>query len=170
MNASPAVLASLGACALALACSGVTDQEVLGPEPSPVGFDQLVKTFGYACGSLDCHGSPTRNFRLYSRPGLRLGPRDIPCGAPTTDDELLSDYRSLVGLEPELMAAVVASGGARPERLTLVRKARGAESHTGGSVFPEGGYGDLCLTSWISGQVDIAACNNARSGVTCIGD
>jgi hypothetical protein len=158
-------------CALTLACSAPANQETLGAEPSQVDFDAVVKSFGYACGSLDCHGSATRNFRLYSRPGLRLAADDIACGSAATSAELLADYRSAVGLEPELTSAVFESGGQHPERLTLVRKARGSESHTGGAVFPQGSRGDLCLVSWLQGQVDVASCNDTHiMGVRCIGD
>jgi len=74
--------------------------------------------------------------------------------------EVEVDYRSVVALEPEKMAAVV-DDHAAPATLTLVRKARGAESHKGGAVFPEGSPGDVCITSWLVGSDDPSACNTA---------
>ena len=64
----------------------------------------------------------------------------------------------MVGLEPETMSAVVAAGGAIPEQLTMVRKARGTEAHKGGAVWTQGDDSDTCLTSWLEGQPDPAAC------------
>ena len=152
--------------ALVLAASGCSrgyeGEAVSDPMPSDTSFGSVVAPLAYFCGSLDCHGSASRNLKLYGRPGLRLDPMDVPCGSSTTDAEITADYRSVVGLEPEVLAAVVRDHGARPERLTLIRKARGAEKHTGGVVFAEGSNGDLCLVDWIRGESDqtVADCNN----------
>ena len=75
--------------------------------------------------------------------------------------ELAVDYQSVVGLEPEILAAVVEQGGAQPERLTLVRKARGSEHHKGGALIMVGDAQDRCLTSWLAGAVDDTACADA---------
>ena len=79
----------------------------------------------------------------------------------TTRDELDASYLSIVELEPEIMKDVVAAHGANPERLTLVRKARGTEKHAGGTVVGVGDPRDRCLTSWLAGSADAAACDEA---------
>jgi hypothetical protein len=116
-----------------------------------------------SCGSLDCHGRAGQNLRLYGSIGLRLDPEDLPGGE---DDEMTpsehdANYRSIVAFEPEALSRVWLDGGRDPARLTLVRKARGREAHKGGSAFPEGGDGDRCLLSWLSGELDFEACTSA---------
>lgn len=172
----------------ALGCSGnLGDGErtaVTGP--SEQGFGKVVEVLDYGCGNLACHGTPFRNLRLYGDQGRRLDANDVPCGAPTTPAEIEFDYRSIVGLEPEIMSAVVESHGADPERLTLVRKARGTENHKGGVVFHDSTdpkaclaachgdslckaacYGDRCLISWLAGATDTSACNNFLPRTRC---
>jgi hypothetical protein len=148
----------------AAACSGHYEGATVAyAAPNEAGFDQVAIPLVYFCGSLDCHGAIGRNLRLYGSPGLRLNPKDVPCGAETTPAEIHADYQSVVSLEPEVMAAVIKDGGQHPERLTIVRKARGTEKHTGGVVFATGSAGDLCLTEWIAGQATDAgvSCRNA---------
>jgi hypothetical protein len=55
----------------------------------------------------------------------------------------------------------VASGGAQPERLTFVRKARGVENHKGGHLWQVGDPADVCVTSWLAGRTDQASCKTA---------
>jgi hypothetical protein len=181
--------------ALAVSALGSTTPSCAGSDPSQtftlVGptradFERVGETLDYHCGNLSCHGSMLRNLRLYGDQGLRFAPEDIPCGIPTTPAEFDADYRSLVALEPELTSDVVANDGARPERLTLVRKARGVEQHTGGVVFHDSTdvdactascgtdrlctaacYGDRCLVSWLTGDVDVPACGNALPETRC---
>lgn len=169
-----------------LGCSGGSEGDSLSFAGPPLAnFDKVVEMLDYDCGNLACHGTAVRNLRLYGDQGLRLDTRDVPCGAPTTAAELQADYRSLVGLEPESMAEVVAAG-AHPERLTLVRKARGTEQHKGGAVLRDSSdlaactsacgsdgrclracYGDLCLVSWLAGEVDVPACGNSVPETRC---
>jgi hypothetical protein len=66
-----------------------------------------------------------------------------------------------VYLEPEIMTQVVTSGGASPDRLTMVRKARGTEHHKGGTLFQVGDDQDTCVTSWLGGHTDTATCQKA---------
>ena len=168
------LLSSIGMVAIvvgAAACSdGYEGASFVATVPSDANFHVVAEVLDYSCGSLDCHGAPGRNFRLYRTFGRRLARTDVPCGAMTTAAEVEADYQSAVGLEPEVMAEVVESE-ADPGRLTLVRKARGAESHKGGTVFPEGSFGDLCLVSWVKGAVDGPSCNNTFIGApkaTCL--
>jgi len=127
----------------------------------------------HRCGSLDCHGNPQRNLQMWGCMGQRLpldgGPGDaiVPgCrssgGVNTTLPEYEASYRSLVGLEPEVMSTVVSAGASgNPDLLTYVRKARGEESHKGGMIVTPGDDGDLCLTSWLIGPSNTAACASA---------
>jgi hypothetical protein len=161
---SSIALASL-AFAISFACSSPSPDarfdETVPDQPSfaPVGA-MLIQ----ACGSLDCHGMNSRNLRLYGDTALRLSATDVPSTLiPTTKAEIAQDYDSVVGLEPELMSQVVASGGANPERLTLIQKARGAEDHKGGAVVAPGDSRDSCMTSWLAGKTDVASCTAALS-------
>jgi hypothetical protein len=169
---SIATLTAMTAWLASVACSDGYQGEAVGMRVGGLAhFDVVAETLDFHCGSFDCHGGMGRNLRLYGVSGRRLAPGDVPCGAPTTAAEVEADYRSAAGLEPEVLAEVFASGGKSPERLTLVRKARGAEAHRGGKVFPAGSDGDLCLVSWVSGAPElVASCNNSlRDHPSCAG-
>src|SRR5262249_21206223 len=93
------------------------------------------------CGTLDCHGQLGRGMRLFSETGPRAFDAtplgffpNTTGGAKVTEDELLQNYRSVVGLEPEVMAQVIAEGGVNPRRLLLLKKPLGLESHKGGRI------------------------------------
>lgn len=132
--------------------------------PDRASFPPVAELLVVRCGSLDCHGTVGRNLRLYGSAGLRWSSSDRPLVPPCdTPDEVDQDYQSVVGLEPEAMSAVVAAGGARPEQLTMVRKARGTENHKGGAVWAAGDASDTCLTAWLAGQAaaSSAACSSA---------
>ncbi|MFT3771626.1 MAG: hypothetical protein QM820_39945 [Minicystis sp.] len=113
------------------------------------------------CATLDCHGSPMRNLRLYSGSGLRLSAMDVPGSIATTDAEYEASYRSLTGLEPEIMSEVVEEKGQAPERLTLLRKARGLEYHKPGAIISEGDPADRCVTTWLASAIDQEQCMTA---------
>jgi hypothetical protein len=153
------------ALAIALACSSPPpDARVIAQTPDRTTFPAVASMLVQACGTLDCHGTVSRNLRLYGDTGLRFSPTDVPSTLiPTTIDEVAQDYGSVVGLEPELMSEVVASGGANPERLTFYRKARGIEAHKGGAVVVAGDARDVCITTWLQGHADAAACTAALS-------
>lgn len=138
------------------------DARVSEQTPDSASFPPVAAMLIQACGTLDCHGTPGRNLRLYGDTGLRYSAADIPSVLiPTTADEVAQDFESVIGLEPETMSQVVASGGADPERLTFYRKARGLESHKGGAVIVQGDPRDVCITTWLQGQTDAAACTAA---------
>ena len=61
------------------------------------------------------------------------------------------------------MSALVAEGGAMPERLTFVRTARGVEDHKGLGIWNEGGPEDLCITTWLAGKVATATATGRRA-------
>jgi hypothetical protein len=150
---------------LILACtfpSSTATNDVTTPDLAT--FPPVADLLGKRCGTLDCHGSAYRNLRVYGSLGLRLAPNDRPLSkGQTTPDEYDADFESIIGLEPELMSDVVTSGGASPDRLTFVRKARGTEAHKGGSLMQAGDPEDECITSWLAGHTDIAGCTAATA-------
>lgn len=116
----------------------------------------------HRCGSLDCHGQTARNLRIYGHEGLRLLAIDRPSSTNNTTAAGYDEtYQSLVSLEPKVMTAVMGSGGAIPERLTFVRKARGTEAHKANKIWTIGDESDRCITSWLAGATDVAACKQA---------
>jgi hypothetical protein len=140
---------------------------IIAPSGSERAFGPVGAFLGHRCGSLDCHGRPERNLRIYGCEGMRLLDTDAPICGPakggrrTTPEEHQATYRSLVGLEPAVMSAVVEDHGRDPELLTFIRKARGVESHKGGALVVPGDDQDICLTSWLAGQTNLTACNAA---------
>jgi hypothetical protein len=173
MNAARTFAAmSLGA-ALWLSCTGSVGEPYSLPprsgQPGTTLAAPLRATYApvhdvlqTTCGTLDCHGQLGRNLRLYGGRGLRLLRTDNPADNPTTHEEYDQSYWSVIGLEPEVMSDVILDGGRDPERLTLVRKARNLEHHKGGKLFVAGDDRDRCLTSWLAGQLDDAACKNGK--------
>jgi len=159
-----------------LAFAGVAGSGCSSPDSSarvdPVGpdraqFGALSRVLVFHCGTLDCHGNPNKNMRLYGYGGLRLPATDGGVfrpdegGGDARREEVDANYDSVISLEPEIMRAVVAENGRDPERLSLVRKARGAEGHKGRNPFAVGDNGDRCLTSWLGSSIDRAACIEA---------
>jgi hypothetical protein len=110
------------------------------------------------CGTLDCHGSPARNFRVYGEKGLRARGGD-KTGTATNESDVDATYQSIVSIDPEVLARVFAERGRDPGRWIVISKARGREAHVGGVAFAEGSPGDRCLVSWASGALDPASCN-----------
>lgn len=131
--------------------------------PSETQFPVVLDAMERRCATLDCHGAPGRNLRLYTGSGLRLNPKDIPGTGQTTEAEYDASYWSVYGLEPEIMNAVIADDGEDPERLALIRKARGTESHKPGALMEEGDDLDDCLTSWLKSKVNEPACKKAQN-------
>ncbi len=130
--------------------------------PDRASFPDVAQALVQHCGTVDCHGTPYRNLRLYGNTGLRLLATDLPLQPPcTTTGEVDQDFDSVVGLEPEAMSVVVAQHGANPDLLTMVRKARGIESHKGGVVMHVGDNLDTCITSWLTGSTQAGACQAA---------
>jgi hypothetical protein len=141
-------------------CVSAAEGDGDGPSnlPDRASFPLVVDALERRCATLDCHGSTARNLRLYTGSGLRLDSMAVPGSAPTTEAEYEASYRSVVGLEPEIMSAVVSAQGDEPERLTLLRKARGREYHTAGAVLRPGDPADRCVTSWLASAIDKEAC------------
>jgi hypothetical protein len=129
--------------------------------PTRTGFEQVADAMQPHCGTLDCHGQAGRNMRLFGSRGLRLAPDGNPLDGDTTTAEYDATFWSVVGLEPETLTAVLQDKGADPERLSLIRKARGHERHKGGTLMAAGDPLDRCLISWLAGAIDQAACLTA---------
>ena len=157
--------ASLAGLSVAAASCSISDPQI-GVEPPPFTMESF-QPFGdylvHRCGTIDCHGQPGRNLRVWGCDGMRLDAGQTPNCVPddagaggTTIWEYEATYRSLVALEPQVMSAVFAppgcdgrqgrDGGAaypapascHPEYLTFVEKARGLEAHKGGQL--------ICIT------------------------
>jgi hypothetical protein len=168
-----------GVALLGAACGGVDPEAeitVTGPSFGAKGssFRPISAVLERRCGTLDCHGSAYRPLKIYGQIGLR---RPEPEGSanvksfkdyysggaePTTEAELFDNYLSAIGLEPEILDAVV-SGEDLPDALTLVRKPRLREKHKGGLIWTQGDPGDLCLINWITGTGDTAPCDQELS-------
>ncbi len=172
-----AVLACVIAGSGGYACSFAPSDARIGVDaPSYAAFTDgsmtLTSTADFLehrCGSLDCHGSPQRNFQIWGCNGQRIvmdgGPFMPGCrasgGLNTTQAEYSSTFRSLVALEPTVMSEVVQHGGQNPDALTFVRKARGEESHKGGMLVTPGDPQDVCMTAWLTGTSNVPACATA---------
>ncbi len=163
----------------AVGCSGVDSTAqvtVTGPSFGAQGsaFLPISSVVERRCGTLDCHGSTYRPLKIYGQIGLRRPEepgstnvksyKDYYSGGsePTTQAELFDNYLSLIGLEPELLDAVVAKTGS-PDTLTLVRKPRLREKHKGGLIWNPSDPGDLCLIKWLTGSEDTAPCDQELS-------
>jgi hypothetical protein len=157
-----AVVAALPACEGQIGDLGVgggVSFELLAP--TRTNFERVADAMQPHCGTLDCHGQAGRNMRLFGGRGLRLSPGGNPLDGDTTPAEYDATFWSVVGLEPETLTAVLEDKGADPERLSLIRKARGHERHKGGTLMNAGDALDRCLISWLAGAVTEAPCQAA---------
>jgi hypothetical protein len=157
-----ALLGALGGGAVPLACSTPDSSARVNPiGPDATQFKAVAPMLVRRCGSIDCHGSRFRNMRVYGYGGLRLGSNRPDRPERVTEEEARATFESVIGLEPELMRDVVSSGGANPERLTLLRKGRNEENHKGDRQLVRDDDADRCLTSWLANKVEEGACNRA---------
>lgn len=118
------------------------------------------------CGSLDCHGNPARNMRIYSSRGLRL-PNDagiLPGQGDTTQDEVTANLHSILTVEPEATNKVIADNG-DPYSLLIVKKPLEIEKHKGGQVIRRGDDAERCIVSWLKedtlAPIDKDSCTRA---------
>jgi hypothetical protein len=164
MSSTRLALSFFVAASLVVACVTVdTDPRFVETVPDRASFAPVSDLLDHRCGTLDCHGVTYRNLRIYGREGLRFAADARPSSQEmsTTVAEYDATFASLVALEPETMSLVVTEGGAHPERLTFLRKARGTEDHKGLALWPEGDPQDICVTSWLAGHTDSAICKQA---------
>jgi hypothetical protein len=143
-------------------CGSVEQGRVEYRAPDRATFPAVAEAIAPHCATLDCHGQAGRNFRFYWSRGLRLSPEARPGDQDTTEAEYTETYRSLVGLEPLKLDAVLA-GALPPGRLSVLRKARGDEAHKGGVLWAAGSDPDRCLVSWLVGTMDSDACKRATA-------
>jgi hypothetical protein len=106
------------------------------------------------CGTLDCHGQPGRAYRLYGFAGFRLLGADgggalVTGQQPTTPDEVRANYQAAISLEPEEMSRVMATQGADPNTLLLLRKPLKLERHKGGPAMSVDDSGYRCVVAWL---------------------
>jgi hypothetical protein len=158
VSLSPGAALALALAVLASACAPPEDESLPSADPDRASFPLVSDAIERHCATLDCHGSPARNLRLHTGTGLRLDPASVPGEGSTTPAEYEANYRAILGLEPELTRLVVAEHGASPERLTLVRKAIGLESHRPGAVLRRDAPSFRCLTSWLASATDKEPC------------
>lgn len=154
-----AIVGAASACSTPAVDGRVNAATIDGASFAPVSGMLLAK-----CGTLDCHGSRYRNFRLLGNGASRLEATATPRD-PTTAAEHAANYQSFVALEPEKMADVAASKGAKMGDLTVVRKGRGDEEHKGGKRIVAGDDADKCLVSWFNGT--LAPASDAGPKTSC---
>jgi len=154
---SKALLMALGVAAVACA-SDALDASSSVDVPSGKDFAAVSLVLESNCGTLDCHGHPARNFRVYGKQGLRLFGDDTVGGADTRDDEVRATYQSVISIDPEALSRVRSQGGAGVEGWIVVAKARALQYHEGGVRLLAGSPGDTCLASWASGTLDSSSC------------
>jgi hypothetical protein len=104
------------------------------------------------CGTLDCHGQPGRAYRIYGFSGFRLYNVDaglVSGQQPTIPEEVVANYQAAVALEPEEMSRLIATQGAEPNKLLLLRKPLRLERHKGGPAMAEDDPGYKCVVAWL---------------------
>jgi hypothetical protein len=152
-------MAVLGAVVVAACSSYGGDATVSLPTPPRESFGVLSSVLEPHCGTLDCHGGPARNFRVYGKKGIRaLGNDTTGAAIDTNESDVEATYQSIVSIDPEVLSRVFQEHGRDPQRWIVLSKARGLEHHIGGTRFAEGSPGDRCLVSWVSGTLDPSAC------------
>jgi hypothetical protein len=145
--------------AMAACAAPPSDDRAVYAAPARDFFPPVGDVLGSHCGSLDCHGHPARNLRIYSLNGQRL--EGMPGTGVTTPAEYDLTYISLIAIDPEPLALVLNERGNRPERWIVFSKGRGGEAHVGGTAMAKEGAADHCVTSWLAGALDEAACADA---------
>lgn len=162
MAASCMLLGALGLGSVGTGCS-TTDPAARESSGSldRASFPPVADLYQRRCGSLECHGSTYRNFRLYGLYGHRLDGTHKPDAPDTTVAEYDASYQAFLGLEPQILREVIAGGGVDATRLTVVRKGRGEEAHKGGIPVQPGSAADKCILGWIRNVPDAVSCKAA---------
>ena len=123
----------------------------------------------HRCGSLDCHGQSTRNLVLIRICyGLRLDPNETGLapgcrasgGIDTQDNEYQASYRVARRARArghERGRRQRPAGSTRSFSRSSARRA-GGMLYKGGTLVTPGDDQDNCMTSWLAGTVNSAAC------------
>ncbi len=118
------------------------------------------------CGSVDCHGTLPRGLRVYGKNSLRLAndAGDVVGTGATTPEEARTTYQSILGLEPEKTDVFAAKSPRTADDaydLLFLSKPLSLERHRPGASLKKGEPAERCMTSWLLGAVDAAACTAA---------
>ncbi len=155
-----ALASVLGACSSSAEGSSSAEAapSALAPAPDFATYQANVdQGLARGCGTLDCHGSATRAYRIYGWSGLRLstaasGP--LASGLqPTTADETRANYDALLALDAEELGRVVAAQD-DPTRWRFFRKALALDPHEGGAVMAEDDPRFRCVAGWLRGMTE----------------
>lgn len=169
MRGRAATVLALCFVALGASCVDATrgpPSDVVLATPPRQGFEQVADAMQPSCGTLDCHGQPDRNLRLYGGRGLRLDPAKGSKDGETEPAEYDANYWSVVAIEPEILSTVTAEAGRDPERWIVIRKGRGTTRHKGGALMKPDDDLDACIVEWIKGNILVDRCFAAsRIGV-----
>jgi len=154
------------AVAFALGAVACTHYDADPGEPLPVPardtFSPVSAMMEARCGTLDCHGSPARNMRVYGVYGLRADGNSVTGTPDTTEADVDATYESVVSIDPEVLSAVYAHGD-DPSKWIVLANARGIRAHTGGTRITTGSAADECLVAWIMDD-DTAVCSEDEFG------
>lgn len=131
-------------------------------------FQPVSAVMERRCATLDCHGQLARPLRLYSARGMRRivleeevnDPTNVTAGRGLTNEELYDNWRSVCGVEPEVMDAIQ-RGEAQATDHLMMRKSLGIERHKGDILFIKGDEGSKCLSGWLEGNLEPAFCDLA---------
>lgn len=147
-----ALASFIGLAIGAASCVGEGELETFSCPNKDVFIQNVSPYLERRCGTLDCHGQPTRPMRIYGQLGLRLPDpmaMNVSGGAGTTAAELEANYAAVCNLDPEAMAESAETIGASADQLLLVNKMRGKERHKGGTAAAVQSPGDRCVLLWL---------------------
>ncbi len=145
-----------------VSCSGPNANDRLTfTTPDSNAFKLVSPSLELRCGTLDCHGSVYRNMRLFGHYGARLDSKLTTGKEDTTDAEMESNFTSVVSIDTENFASIVAKHGQGFDQWMVVLKGEDAVEHKGGERMKKGDVTYDCLLSWITGTVDMNACSMA---------
>jgi hypothetical protein len=166
IRALPATpLAGIGAAcfaALLASCSGPNaNDEFKFTPPDSAAFKLVSPALEINCGTLDCHGSIYRNMRLFGHYGARLDPKLTTGKEDTTDQEMESNFTSVISIDAENFASIVANHGKGFDQWMVVLKGENAVEHKGLARMKKGDDTYNCLLSWVTGNVDMNACSRS---------
>ena len=120
---------------------------------------EVHHVFEAACGKTTCHGKLPRGLRVYGATALPLAERDGPHHRRRNHGHVQQE--SIEGLEPEKLNAFLGSQPRTKDeayKLLVLAKPLQLERHRPGVSLRKGEPAEACITSWLLGNVDEAAC------------